>query len=97
MASGLYEGIASQTSLNTIRDISALIRAQRKNLHLTQSDLAQRLGTTQDRISRLENGSPRVEVSFVLDALKELGFSFFAELNDQDQEDEEDPFLGAFG
>lgn len=85
-------------ALKNMRDVAAVVRARRKELALTQTDLAKKLGTTQDRVSRLEQGSPRVEAAFVLDILSALDLGVTAEPHgDVSQVSEEDPFLGLYG
>lgn len=83
------------SSVSNMRDVAALVRARRKETGLTQTDLAKALGTTQDRISRLERGSPRVEAAFVFDVLNALNLRVTAEPRGEPAP-EEDPFLGLY-
>jgi transcriptional regulator with XRE-family HTH domain len=55
--------------VRTPKDIGRLIKAARKNQQLTQVALADRVGTTQRRISFIENGRPGTSIDLVLRAL----------------------------
>ena len=44
-----------------IKTIGKAITLARKNKHWSQSDLAERLGTTRQKVSRLEKGDPRID------------------------------------
>ena len=59
--------------LSRTEDIGALVRDRRRVLRLSQSELAQKLGTSQDWVSRLESGKPTLHVGLILRALHELG------------------------
>jgi transcriptional regulator with XRE-family HTH domain len=51
--------------LYQLRHIGAMMKARRRELRLTQRELARRLGTSQAYISRVEDGriSPSIEVA----------------------------------
>jgi len=53
--------------------LGAIIRAQRKQLNLTQSDLAMTSGTGTRFISDLEKGKPTCEIGKILHIINALG------------------------
>ncbi len=59
--------------VETMRDVSALLRSTRLSRGLTQAELADRLGVSRDWVVRLEQAGTRLEVQKVLDALVVLG------------------------
>lgn len=65
--------------LSRTDDIGALVRDRRRAQRLSQAELAKRLGTSQDWVSRLENGKPTLQIGLVLRALHELGVALSAE------------------
>lgn len=54
-------------------DIGALVRDQRRQLGLSQTQLAAQVGTSQRYISHLENGKRTLQLGLVLRVLDELG------------------------
>ncbi|MEM1178683.1 MAG: type II toxin-antitoxin system Y4mF family antitoxin [Acidobacteriota bacterium] len=59
--------------LNTVKELGQLIRAQRKAIGLTQSDLADASGVSLRFISELERGRASAGVGRVLHVLQMLG------------------------
>ncbi|MCL2627676.1 MAG: helix-turn-helix transcriptional regulator [Oscillospiraceae bacterium] len=59
-------------------DIGSLIKKKRKELGMTQAQLADMSGNGVRFISELENGKSTMEVGKVLDTLHVLGFDLFA-------------------
>jgi transcriptional regulator with XRE-family HTH domain len=55
------------------RRIGALVRARRKAAGLTQSDVAQALGTSYQQIQKYEAGKNRISVSAMTRIAKALG------------------------
>lgn len=49
------------------------MREQRRNLGMTQADLAQKLGTRQQFISKYESGERRLDIIEYLDVVAALG------------------------
>jgi len=49
------------------------LRERRKKQELTQTDLAEKLGTSQSRVAKMEAGDPAVSVDLLLRALFSLG------------------------
>ena len=62
--------------------IGRLVRAQRHKLHLSQSDLAARIGVTFQQVQKYENGTNRISIgrlSRIAEALDVPPTFFFAE------------------
>ena len=51
--------------------IGVLIQEDRKKKHLTQEELAQRVGTTKNYISRIENDASDIRLSTLMRIIKE--------------------------
>ena len=58
-----------------MRELAAAVRAERKRLGLSQSELAERAGVGRDWIIGLEKGTPTAEIGLILRALKSLGLT----------------------
>ncbi|WP_394849447.1 helix-turn-helix domain-containing protein [Pendulispora brunnea] len=59
--------------LRTPKDVGAAIRQRRRELHLDQRTLAERVGVSRQWISECERGKPRAELGLVLRAIRVLG------------------------
>lgn len=64
-----------------------LIREARRRAGLTQADLAERLGTTQSAIARLERGGTEPSYERVVEALRACGFDLLPRLLPADDAD----------
>ena len=53
--------------------LSAALRARRQARHLSQHDLARRLGSSQSRVAKMEAADPTVSLELLLRALLILG------------------------
>lgn len=53
--------------------LSASLQSERRKQHLTQTQLAKMLGSSQSRIAKMEAGDPSVTVDLLLKALLSLG------------------------
>ncbi len=60
--------------VNTVRDLALAVRGRRKDLGLTQADLAQRARVSATWISYFEAGRPTAEIGLVLRLLEALDF-----------------------
>ena len=58
--------------LRSPMDFAVLVHQRRRELKLSQSELARRAGTSREWIVDLEKGKPRVPLSLVLRALRAL-------------------------
>lgn len=61
--------------LPNLSTIGHVVHAKRKNLELTQQQLADRAGVSRKWISELENGKPSAELRPLLDVLQAMGFT----------------------
>ncbi len=59
--------------INAMGDVAAAVRGRRKDLGLSQADLARRVGVSRAWINAVEAGKPRVEFDLVLRLLDRLG------------------------
>ena len=62
-----------------------LVREARRRAGLTQAELAERLGTTQSAIARLEGGGSEPSFERVVEAVRVCGFEFVPQLNEADE------------
>lgn len=69
--------------LTTMSDLGAAVRKVRLGCHLTQGQLAERIGVTQGWVSRLENGAARAHAQLVLDAFTAMGAPLMVQLPDE--------------
>jgi transcriptional regulator with XRE-family HTH domain len=53
--------------------LSHLLKEVREQLHLTQSEVAVRLETSQSRVAKMEKADPTVSADLLLQALFRLG------------------------
>jgi y4mF family transcriptional regulator len=58
--------------VNSMRDVAAAVRGRRKDLGLSQADLAARVGVSRAWINAVEAGKPSVEFDLVLRLLDDL-------------------------
>jgi len=66
-------------SIRSIRDVAAAVRGRRKELELSQAELARRARVSRKWISEFEAGKSTAELGLVLRILDELGLQL--ELN----------------
>jgi HTH-type transcriptional regulator / antitoxin HipB len=64
--------------LRTPRDVGAIVRQRRRDLHLDQRTLAERVGVSRQWIIDCEKGKPRAELGLVLRTLTVLGLRLSA-------------------
>jgi len=76
----LYEVSLPDIHRNERLKIGGLIKATRKKLGFTQSELAQKSGTTKNYISRIENDKSDIELN-TLRKIIEIGFDKQMEIN----------------
>ncbi len=53
--------------------LAASLRKRRQRKKLTQSDLAKRIGSSQSRVAKMENGDPSVSLDLLIRSLLALG------------------------
>ncbi|MGH9071464.1 MAG: type II toxin-antitoxin system Y4mF family antitoxin [Acidimicrobiales bacterium] len=59
--------------VNSMRDLAAAVRGRRKDLGLTQAEVAARVGVSRAWINAVEAGKPSVAFDLVLRLLDHLG------------------------
>jgi HTH-type transcriptional regulator/antitoxin HipB len=60
-------------TIRSIHDLAAAVRGRRKDLGMSQADLAARTGVSRKWIYEVEGGKPTAEFGLVLQVLDELG------------------------
>ena len=60
--------------IRTAKDLGILFRERRRELDLSQADLAKKVGTSRQWVVDLERGKPRLEIGLVLRAAEALDF-----------------------
>lgn len=65
--------------LRTPKDVGAIIRQRRREMHLDQQTLADRLGVGRKWVVEAEAGKPTMELRLVLRALDTLGIRLSTE------------------
>ena len=58
--------------IRTVSDLGLILRERRRELGLTQAELAGRIGASRQWIIRVEQGNPRSDVGLVLKAIAAL-------------------------
>jgi len=72
----MMEGVeANEAEIDRVRD-AAIIRTVRKQKRLTQRELADKVGTSEPTIRRLEKGNPEVSMNLWADVAKFFGLEF---------------------
>jgi len=59
----------------SIKDVAAIVRGRRKDLNLSQDELARQVGVSRKWIYEFEGGKPKAEFALVLRVLDELGLT----------------------
>lgn len=58
--------------VRTAKDLGLLLRNRRRELKLSQAELATRIGVTRQWIIEIERGKPRAEIGLLLSAVRAL-------------------------
>jgi ribosome-binding protein aMBF1 (putative translation factor) len=64
---------ADMEYIETRRALAHRLRDERKKKHLTQTQLAAALNTSQSRVAKMEHADPTVSVDLILQALFQMG------------------------
>ncbi len=64
---------ADMEYIETRRALAHRLRDERKKKHLTQTQLAAALNTSQARVAKMEHADPTVSVDLILQALFQMG------------------------
>jgi DNA-binding XRE family transcriptional regulator len=70
---GLAPGEAAYIEIRLA--LAARLRARRQEQHLTQIEVARRLGSSQSRVAKMEVGDPSVSLDLIVRSLLALGAS----------------------
>lgn len=62
--------------IETRRALSRQLRVERIRKHLTQTDLAAALKTSQSRVAKMEKGDPTVSLDLLIQALFRIGMKW---------------------
>jgi HTH-type transcriptional regulator/antitoxin HipB len=62
-------------TIRSIRDLAAAVRGRRKDLGMSQADLARRAGVSRKWVYEFEAGKPTAEFGLLLRVLDELGLA----------------------
>lgn len=65
---------ADMEFIETRLALSRRLKTERIKRHLTQSDLAEKLETSQSRVAKMEKGDPSVSLDLLVQALFRIGF-----------------------
>ena len=68
-----FSGKVNVMRINAMGDVAAAVRGRRKELGLSQDDLARRVGVSRAWINAVEAAKPRVEFDLVLRLFDRLG------------------------
>jgi len=66
---------ADMEYIETRRALSRQLRAERQKKHLTQTELAIRLKTSQSRVAKMEQGDPTVSLDLLIQSLYRVGMT----------------------
>jgi y4mF family transcriptional regulator len=66
------------TRVRTVADLGAVVRRRRKEVQLTQAELAEVAGVGVRFVSEFENGKETCEIGLVIRVAKTLGVDVFA-------------------
>ena len=69
--------------VRSIRDVAATVRGRRKDLGLSQAELAKVVGVSRKWIYEFEGGKPRAEFVLVLRVLEYLGLTITIDDDDE--------------
>ncbi len=65
--------------INSIRDVAAVARGRRRELGLSQTELAARAGVSRQWLSAFESGKPGAELRLVIRLLDALGLQLMVD------------------
>jgi y4mF family transcriptional regulator len=72
----------------SIRDLAAVVRGRRKDLGLSQAELADRAGVSRKWIYQFEAGKPTAELRLILRVLEALGLVLNVTYDEQSARDQ---------
>ena len=69
--------------LRSVRDFAAAVRGRRRDLRMSQAELALRAGVSRKWIYEFEAGKPNAELGLILRVMDALGFQLELSLDEQ--------------
>lgn len=69
--------------VRSIRDLAAVVRGRRRDLRLSQAELAARAGVSRKWIYQFEGGKPTAELRLILRVLDALGLALDVTYDEQ--------------
>jgi HTH-type transcriptional regulator/antitoxin HipB len=72
------------TQIDSLRDLATTVRARRRQLDLSQEELAARVGVSRQWVGEFERGRPRAELGLVIRLLHALDLRFALVEGDSD-------------
>lgn len=73
--------------ITSARDLAAVVRGRRMDLHLSQTELASRTGVSRPWLSRIEAGKPTAEFGLIIRLCETLGLSLHLAIDDRGSDD----------
>lgn len=71
-----YEKTMSEVIARSPEQLGRVLRNRRRDLELTQTDLAKKIGSYQKTISKIEAGQPGVKLQTLFDVITALDLEF---------------------
>ena len=75
-------------SVRTAKQLGAIIRRERRNLGLSQTQLGEKIGLRQATISKLEAGAPATQLRTLLDALSAMSLEIIIDKRSETSSDD---------
>ena len=69
--------VYSRYTLEALRLFAEMIRFERKNLKMTESELAERAGISRSMLQRIEKADPKCEIGVIFEVAVLLGLPLF--------------------
>ncbi|HEY6428495.1 MAG TPA: helix-turn-helix domain-containing protein [Acidimicrobiales bacterium] len=74
-SSAFVDKVVSPMKINSTRDLAAVVRGRRLDLHLSQAELASQVGVSRNWLNQVEAGKRSLDFALVLRLLDVLGLS----------------------
>ncbi|AWZ01968.1 antitoxin HipB [Rhodobiaceae bacterium] len=87
-----YEKAMSEAIARSPEQLGQVLRNRRRNLELTQTDLAKKIGSYQKTISKIEAGQPGVKLQTIFDVIAALDIEIVIQTRSQSSARIEDIF-----
>lgn len=77
--------VYSRYTLEALRLFAEMIRFERKNLKMTESELAERAGISRSMLQRIEKADPKCEIGVIFEVAVLLGLPLFDAAADENK------------